>query len=172
MEGGVEDGDLRHVPGGSRHADAGEDRRIVQRRQRGAGFDFLQHRVINQRRLGELLAAMHGAMTDGIDLGDTGLFQQAGNGRHRFGDIGNPFELGFEPLLAGQHVEDAELYRRTAGIDDQNTHRDPPLWHRLPMQHAFRCLGNTAVTIKPDQARRQKQAGNKKPTGGGGPVGF
>ncbi|MNZ97187.1 hypothetical protein D3C78_1164130 [compost metagenome] len=143
VEGGVEHADLRQA-GEQCHGgfDADQVGRVVQRRQLGVGTDALEHVRVDQAGGGEVLAAVHHAMADAVELA-TGRF--LGQRQHVVEDLAMvgarqvqaflgvtqlPVDHGFRAAEAfGQalqgegrlrFVDQGELQRRAAAVDDQN----------------------------------------------------
>ena len=83
MERGVEHRDLRDAGTEelARRVDALEVGRVVQRREVDAVLDLVDHRVVDEHRAGQLLAAVDDAMADGVDVGERLDARHRGLGR-------------------------------------------------------------------------------------------
>ena len=153
MEGGIE---YRHHRGvrhqSAARKDSGQICRIVQRCKIGDLTDALDHVIIDERRLRELLAAVHDAVSHRTDLGQRlhdaalrvrdGIENQA-DGLLMILDLG--LRLDFPAMIADVligdgavnadalaqalckdaavvGINDLKLQRRTAAVDHQNVH--------------------------------------------------
>src|SRR6202035_2847738 len=117
VEGGVEEGHLWHLgeqgPGGG---DGGQGAGLVQRGQVGQRLDLREHRLVNDRGLRELCAAVDDAVADGRDLA---------LGRQEVAEL---VVVGLAvPVVDGQRggdlvgrVEQRELEAARPGGDDQD----------------------------------------------------
>ena len=153
VEGRVEHGDVGHAREDALAGlDAAEVRRVVQRRQRGAFADDVLDLVGDHGRVVELLAAVHDAVADGLDLleavehAEFGIDQLLANHPQRLVvvcDLRLFLEIASVEALVAQvgfaqpdalddalgadlfflHGEHGELERGTAGVDDQDVFR-------------------------------------------------
>ena len=159
----VEHGDHRHrlaerVSTGANRRQAG---RIVQRGQALELLDGVQHLVVDQDRLSKTLAAVHDAMTDGVDRRQLQGPNPGERPRERGGVIGS-LDLVRERRVALSlkrrawggadaldraarerprrrtiaRVEHAKFERRAAGIHDEHCHGTDPGMRGLLDQHA------------------------------------
>ena len=149
-EGGVEDGDVRHVaealPG---RLDPGHGGRIVQRCQAGQVPDRFQHVVGDHGRIGEVGPAVHHPVPDGeqVEVIEIGAVRGElfGDQLQRLADVGGPMITGVGVVadlmadltpgladlldravrehLTGPGDDQPILDRRRAGVD----HQDRPL---------------------------------------------
>ncbi len=174
VEGGVEDRHVGHVREQLlTGVDAGHVRGIVQRRQGEAVADDVLDVGVDQGRGRRLLASMHDAVPDRIDLAQRSDHAEVAVGQlladHPHGiDVGADLRAAFgahavRPLVhqlrSGQadplhhplgqhgfvgHVEERELQRRAAGIDDQDLHGGVSLARR-----DVRGVGTDGISIMP-----------------------
>ena len=142
VEGGVEDGDLgrvRHERG--HHVDAGVGRRVMQRRQLLAQLELLASRLVDDHGFGEVLAAGHDAVTDGVDLREIAdgalrivdehfqkLLQALGHGhvRHAIGGLLEIRREGHVHIGVGRtHLLGQALHERhlAVGLDELTLQR-------------------------------------------------
>ena len=125
--------------------------RVVQRRQVGERLDGLHHLVVDERRLGEAVAAVDDPVADGVQGAQQAYrfqpVEHASRGLIVVGHGGGLLEgfaaldrelegrlpadaihdaAGQPPLLAGAAVavglDELELQRRAAAVDDENLH--------------------------------------------------
>ena len=137
VEGGVEDGDLgrvRHERG--HHVDAGVGWRVMQRRQLLAQLKLLAGRLVDDHGFGEVLAAGHDAVADGVDLREVAdgalrivdehfqkLLQALGHGhvRHAIGGLLEIRREGHVHIGVGRtHLLGQALHERhlAVGLDE------------------------------------------------------
>ena len=146
VESGIEDDDLFQIGEDfARSVNTGNVRRVVQRGEADAVHNLVAHIVIHEDGFGEIFAAMHDTVADGLDFVHQPFFVQRGNnvaqrflvrtGIQRFfelvalgvldGDVADTadteaFSEAFQRLVAVLRVDDGKFQAGRTAVQDKN----------------------------------------------------